>query len=592
MVVAMDLGQRVTRGVYVRQAGRQYTLVDAVSLPSPRASGGWNSADELAHHFAEVHRLLGARTRRLILALPPQDALLRVAEMPDAPVHDLRAVLRHNSVRYLQQELKDHVFDCFVLSEPPSASTHSPADLRKAFEADFGDGKVRIHDPVPAQGKRKYVLAGGLPAEHLALLIGAATKAGLALETVTLSQMGLVQAGLTAMPAMMEREVCGFLDIGPGQTTLSIVGGGELVFTRTIATGAEAIASSLAANLNITPQVAEGLIMTMPEKVREKLAKAVFPLAEEVRASIDFFEEKRQKVVTKLFVSGGESKSDLIFHLLREELAAPVCERWNPVERMHLPVNSHGGGPGRDFSPYGSAIGAAVTALEASRLSLNLLSERREVELSKRRNPVRWVMFAAACCAFVLLAVAGMLRLRVAAARNEVGQTKDYLRSLENVSSTVSQYATTARDNERTMGNLYRQASGRFLWALPLNALQAAVVDDVTVVRLQLRQTVAFTEAVKPEKDIDGKLFPGKPAFTVEKTFLTITAKDFGQPPAAEKFIQAIAAEPYFRARLRPVNPIILRDRLPRHVDPDDTSRSYIPFTIECVFEERTVVDE
>jgi Tfp pilus assembly PilM family ATPase len=589
-IVAIDLGEATSRAVHLLRDGDQTTLVSSVSLPSPLAAGEWDD-QKLAEHFTEIHRLLGAKTKRTVIALPTKDTVLRVTEMADAPEADLRGVLRYNSARYLQQDLKNHVFDCCILQAAPPESSRQTASMQQVIEADFGDGKVAapIAPDAIAPGKRKYVLAGGLPADRLRKVSAAAAQAGLVLENVTIAQVSLVQAGLAARLSKNEQEVFGFLDIRPGQTTLSVVMNGEMAFTRTIATGSGTITHLLAGSLNITPQVAEGLIMTMPEKVREKLLKAIFPLVEEVRTSIDFFEEQRQKVVSRLYVSGAESKTDLLFQLLREELAAPVCERWSPAACV---AQAGVDQPGADLTGYGAAIGAGAAILGGGRTWINLLGEEQDHEESQIRDPVRWIWFAAGCLALVLLAATGILKLWVNATHHEIGQTQDYLAEMEGVRQSVTAYSAKAREHEKVLGSLYRQASDRFLWALPLNALQAAVVPEVTVARIQMRQTVAFTPAVKSDTDIDGTVFAGKPAFTIEKTSLLISAKDFGEPPAAEKFISAIASEPYFQDRLRAANPIILRDRLPRHVDRDGSSQSYIPFTIECVFTERKVVDE
>jgi Tfp pilus assembly PilM family ATPase len=593
-IIAVDLGHRRTKAVHIQRQGQNWTLTKSVILPSPLAAGGLKARD-LAQHLAEIRHQLKAQTRRVIIALPAREAVLRVAEMPDAPAADLRAVLRYNSVKYLQQELKDHVFDCVVLdAEPPAQAEARTSTPRAAVEADFGDGKVRVHGEQAPAGRRKLVLVGGMPRSPLAEINAAATEAGLKLEGVTLSQVALTLAGKAAMPDMIGRGVHGFLDIGHDQSTLVILARGEPVFIRVIATGAAAILRSLAVSLNITPQVAEGLIMTMPEKVREKLVKAAFPLVEELRASVDFFEDRWQQTVMRIFVTGAESKSDVVVEILRDELGAPLCERWEPAAFVSpLPGENPELG-GRDALPFAGAIGAAVAALEPDSACINLVAEQLEAEESKRRDPVRWTLVAAACVAVLLLAAGGWLHFKTRALRQEVERAKEHSGSLEGVASTVTKYSTQAREHEAVLTALGKQAAGRFLWALPLNALQTTMVEGVQVTRLQLSQSSSYTEEVKPEKDIDGKVYPGQPAFTVDKNTLTISARDYGEGEAhaREGFIQTLGQEPFFRANLRPVNPIRLVDLQPRHVDLGGSSQPYIPFTIECAFKERKVVNE
>ncbi len=590
-IVAVDLGDRVTKAVHIQRQGHKWTLTKSVSLPSPMAASGFN-ADELAKHLTEVHRLLEAQTRRVVLTLASKDLVLRVAEMPDVPAHDLRTVLRFGSVKYLQQELKNHVFDCVILKAAPPFLSQAESETNSDVSADYGDGKIKVHGQSAPVKRRKLVLVSAIPEQVLEKLKEAVSQAHLKLDGVTMPQVARACAGKVAMPEIVDQGVCGFLDIGLEQSALVIMSGGELVFSRMIASGSAAIYRSLAGALNITPQVAEGLIMTMPEKVSEKLIAAIFPLAAELRASTDFFEDRWHQVVTKLFVSGGESKSDTLFKILSEEVGAPVCERWNPATFLSPLADGSLDGLGNNALAFANAIGAAVSVLEPERGSVNLLAEHLEDERSKQRDPVRWTLTVTSCLAALLLGVGGLLYWKTRTALQELDRNKEHLASLEEVADTVARYSAKAREHEGIMTDLHQQATNRFLWALPLDALQSAVVADVQVARLHLSQTTAYTPAVKPDRDIDGKMFPGQPAFTVEKSLLSISAKDFGEPPMRDGFIQAIGQQPYFKANLRTANSIRLVDLLPRHVDAEVGDRSYVPFTIECVFKERKVVDE
>src|SRR2546430_5469750 len=68
---------------------------------------------------------LGGRTKQVVVAVGVGDSLVRHAELPMVPVADMRIMLKYNSKNYLQQDLPDHVFDCFVI--PPRAVAKSEA---------------------------------------------------------------------------------------------------------------------------------------------------------------------------------------------------------------------------------------------------------------------------------------------------------------------------------------------------------------------------------------------------------------------------------------------------------------------------------
>jgi hypothetical protein len=156
----------------------------------------------------------------------------------------------------------------------------------------------------------------------------------------------------------------------------------------------------------------------------------------------------------------------------------------------------------------------------------------------------------------------------------------------------VTALAQKAASIDRQRLRLNRQAADRFLWTGPLNALQFAVVEGVDVVRLQLDQTLTTVGAVKPITNALERVTPGKPASVIHKVSLLISARDSGEPPTAEKFIEALAAQPYFKERLRAEDPVLLRERLPQQLDPLDATNRFIPFSIECVFKEWRTFDE
>jgi Tfp pilus assembly PilM family ATPase len=65
------------------------------------------------------------------------------------------------------------------------------------------------------------------------------------------------------------------------------------------------------------------------------LETVVTSLAQELRASIDFFEHQQDKVVTQVFLSGGSARSELIVQILQSELMAQ-CRIWNPTSFLQL----------------------------------------------------------------------------------------------------------------------------------------------------------------------------------------------------------------------------------------------------------------
>ncbi len=589
-ILSVDFGHAQTRAAVVRKSGDAWILEGSVLLPSPLQQG-LASAEALAEQLREIKLAFRRPIKHLVVSLPAGEIVLRVAEVPEAAARDLNTVLRFNSIKFLQQELKDHVFDHVLLSVEPPGQKKEDAETASG-EIDFGDGKISIMRPAGAGVRHKLALVGAIPASLLESIQRAAASAGFTLDGVMCAQACLIDTALVGMERMLEMGTFGFLHIGENQTSLSLLVSNQIVFIRSTPTGTRGILKALAASLNITPQVAEGLVMTMPAKVREKLAKAVAPLVDDIRTSVDYFEERWERPIMRLFVSGGDTKSDILLELLNEGIGAPRCDRWNPVSCITKSDKAMHDAAASEGSKFGAAIGAAVGVLGQKGTSINLLSEHLEKERSRRRDPVRLIKIGTLMIVLSMALASGALYWKSREARADLNQLQEYSRSLSMVAHKVDDYMSSSRASTKKLSALHRQAADRFLWATALNSIQGCMVEDIQVMRMDLRQIVTHTPAVKAETDIDGTVVPGRPASSTARTVLSITAKDFGDPPARERFIDAIRQHAYFKTNLQPASPVRLVDLLPVYVDTFGDGRPYRPFTIECLFREKTAIDD
>jgi Tfp pilus assembly PilM family ATPase len=81
-----------------------------------------------------------------------------------------------------------------------------------------------------------------------------------------------------------------------------------------------------------------------------------------LRASIDFFENQRDKTVTQAFVSGGSAQSEFIIQALQTELMVP-CRVWNPTRSLEMALPPEKLGEVEQVaSQLTVAVGAAAAA--------------------------------------------------------------------------------------------------------------------------------------------------------------------------------------------------------------------------------------
>jgi type IV pilus assembly protein PilM len=310
-IVAIDMGTRTTKAVYLQRRNNGFDLVGYTIQDAPSHEKSV-STELMAEHLKNIVEVLGAKTKQVALMVGVSDSLLRHAEVPFAPLPDMRLMLKFNTKSYLQQDLPDHVFDCHIFL----LRNVKPGETVKANQ------KIRV-------------LVGGARKQFLEYLQTAARDAGLTADQISPSLMGVANAFEMAEPDMFSKAVVALVDIGFKNSSISILLNGELALSRVVAIGGDKLTVGLAEALNTSYPEAEGIKIGMPEQVQSTMLPLLSPLGRELRASIDFFEHQQDKTVSHVFISGGSARSPFIVETLQSELMVP-CKSWNPVSFLSM----------------------------------------------------------------------------------------------------------------------------------------------------------------------------------------------------------------------------------------------------------------
>ncbi len=313
-ILSIDLGARATKAVLLDRMQDSFALSRYLITDAPIYEKGIPQG-LLTEHLRSIVDQLSPKTRQVTLAVSSEDSVLRSTEMPLLPLADMRQMLKFNAKSYLQQDLRDYVFDCYIV--PPAAK--AGADAGKAAA--------------------KYkVWVGGTRREWLANLEGAVKAAGLAADQVTLAVLGPINALELALPEVFAKEVVALVDMGFRTSTISILNQGDLCLNRTVEIGGDKLTAGLSEAMNISYAEAEGIKIGMPKEVESHLQPLIAPLGRELRASMDFFEHQCEKTVAKTLVSGGAARSEFILQLMQTELGVP-CQAWNPTAAVKLSLS-------------------------------------------------------------------------------------------------------------------------------------------------------------------------------------------------------------------------------------------------------------
>lgn len=342
-MLAVDLGSRTTKAILVERREEVVALTHYALLDAPIFDKKI-SAELLAGHLREIVQKMDAHPKWTTLAVGLNDAMVKQIELPQIPLDDMRQVIKNNSKVYLQQDLPNYAFDCYIF--PPKVSPK--ADPAKT----------------PTAPKLK-VLIGGAKQELLNTFQSAIMESGLTPDHVVPGLIGPINAFEAWRPDSFAKDTVALVDIGFKQSSISILDQGDLVLTRVVNMGADKLTAGLAETMNISYAEAEGIKVGMAAEVQAALESQVQPLGRELRASIDFFEHQYDRLVSQVYVGGGSAQSELILQILHTEMLVD-CKTWNAAQSLQMALH---GQQGVEVEQIGSqltvAIGAALAAFQS-----------------------------------------------------------------------------------------------------------------------------------------------------------------------------------------------------------------------------------
>jgi len=317
-IISVDLGSRTTKAVLLERRGEIYALLRYALLDAPLFDKKI-SRELLADHLHAVAEALGSSTKFISVAVGLGDSVVRQVELPQIPLDEMRAILKMGHKNYLQQDLPNHAFDCYII--PPrtlAPDAKNPESPRAGFS-----------------GTKLKVLAAAAKQQLVNDFMQAAGTASLVADAMVPSLVGPINAFEKSLPAVYANETVALVDIGFKHTSVCVLDRGELATIRTVNIGGDQLTAGLAEAMNISYAEAEGIKVGMAPEVEAALQSQVTPLGREIRASLDFFEHQQDRPVTEVYLSGGSTRSEMIVQMLHAELLAE-CKTWNPTTFLQM----------------------------------------------------------------------------------------------------------------------------------------------------------------------------------------------------------------------------------------------------------------
>jgi Tfp pilus assembly PilM family ATPase len=353
-VFGIDMGKHVFKGVLLeRKSDNRFVLTSYASREVPEEI---STPEELAQQLKLLLKDLGGSAKGCAIAVSDPESLLRIVEQPNTPIDLLRNALRLNGLMVLNQECKDFVLDCALLSPEPKNGppTNGAAN---------GSGEAPVPAPaVNGNAHRKY-LVGGMLRPTVKQISEACSKSRVSADILQLAPVCSFNAFEFAYPETFAKEAFLLLDMGHLQSTVMIGSQKELVLVRSIDYGGKALTHALTADGALDEGAARVMMQEGDAGMADICRTSLARLATEVRNSIGFFEGQHEQSIHRIFVSGGLARTETILQTLSDELGLP-CEIWDPLEtcEVALPPAKRQALP-HEFVSLNVACGAAFEYL-------------------------------------------------------------------------------------------------------------------------------------------------------------------------------------------------------------------------------------
>ena len=375
VTVGLDIGSSAIRAaeVHVAKDGRRSLhRYGQVGLPVGYVvDGEINNVHGTAAALRRLWAEAGFTSREVIVGVSGPRVFVRQADVPALNSEDLRSSLKFDAQELVPIPMEDATFDFSPLSEPKTDE----------------DGKSTQR-----------------------ILLVAAHKEILRSYIATLSEAGLVPTVMDAAPLALMRAV-GHVDshsgadglevivsIGAELTTVAVRDGSTPLFIRSLTLGGARLTESIANGLHLEMSVAErmkrgGAVGADPQlaQARRAMAPEVRDLAEELRATIEFFVSQSGGTVSRLLVTGGASLTEGLAFAVGGDLPALVARldplaQFEGVDQAVAPEER-----ARVAATAATAIGLALWSTDEPLIRLSLLPD----EVLAARRSRRLVMAAA-----------------------------------------------------------------------------------------------------------------------------------------------------------------------------------------------------
>jgi Tfp pilus assembly PilM family ATPase len=148
-----------------------------------------------------------------------------------------------------------------------------------------------------------------------------------------ISGLATMTAFLNALPEKDRHSATGVIDFGDTVTTYALFNRGALALVRRFAFGTIALLEKVQSTLGVDRETAQGIVTDGSFDISQSLNDILEPLIKQFMVSRDFVERRENCRLTRMYISGGLSRSRDAVEDIRSSMDVEL-EPWSPFQGL------------------------------------------------------------------------------------------------------------------------------------------------------------------------------------------------------------------------------------------------------------------
>lgn len=329
-LIGLDMGSRFIKALQLTAEGDIFKITEfgVAEVPSPEAE-----PDVLK---GLLQRKRGFKGKRSALGVSGRSVFVRYVPMGVMSDQELVNAARYELGKYIPIEVDEVIHDCQKLEEPQPGATEMKVVLVAARRA-YIDSKIAILESTDVYPNMIDV------------------------ECFALANAYELTSSLT--PGGAQDRTIAIVDLGASKSNVVMISKKACQFTREFYKGGDDLTDVLSKKLSMEPKDAESMKRQPDQnmdKIRSSIEDGIEDICQDVKISIDFFENQQENQVEEVLLTGGSANTPGMTEAMERMTQKPV-RLWNPIEKMPMELDPESDAELKQYA-FQSAIALGLAA--------------------------------------------------------------------------------------------------------------------------------------------------------------------------------------------------------------------------------------